>query len=154
MAKNYIDNLSEETRKGMIEKAEQGIFPSFAPLGYINVECEGQRFIQQSKEWEKEQYDIFRKIERHQRADGSYMEEGVKLLELAQRAVILYGKQNIMEKSRIINFVCSNSPWKDGRLLPNYRKPFDILSENNRAYKRKKAIFSMKNDRFIIWLPG
>ncbi|HEY6261646.1 MAG TPA: recombinase family protein, partial [Nitrospiraceae bacterium] len=37
MAKNYIDNLSEETRKGMTEKAEQGIWPSFAPLGYRNV---------------------------------------------------------------------------------------------------------------------
>ena len=37
MAKNYIDNLSEETRKGMQEKAEQGIWPSFAPLGYRNV---------------------------------------------------------------------------------------------------------------------
>jgi site-specific DNA recombinase len=33
MAKNYIDNLSEETRKGMLEKAEQGIWPSAAPLG-------------------------------------------------------------------------------------------------------------------------
>jgi DNA invertase Pin-like site-specific DNA recombinase len=37
MAKNYIDNLSEETRKGQTEKAEQGIWPSFAPLGYRNV---------------------------------------------------------------------------------------------------------------------
>jgi len=37
MAKNYIDNLSEETRKGMLEKAEQGIWPSFTPLGYRNV---------------------------------------------------------------------------------------------------------------------
>ena len=37
MAKNYVDNLSEETRKGMLEKAEQGIWPSFAPLGYCNV---------------------------------------------------------------------------------------------------------------------
>lgn len=37
MAKNYIDNLSEETRKGMLEKARQGIWPSFAPIGYINV---------------------------------------------------------------------------------------------------------------------
>jgi site-specific DNA recombinase len=37
MAKNYIDNLSEETRKGMGEKAEQGIWPSFAPLGYLNA---------------------------------------------------------------------------------------------------------------------
>jgi site-specific DNA recombinase len=37
MAKNYIDNLSEETRKGMVEKAEQGLLPSFAPLGYLNA---------------------------------------------------------------------------------------------------------------------
>ncbi|MBN2286071.1 MAG: recombinase family protein, partial [Tissierellales bacterium] len=36
MAKNYIDNLSEETSKGMQEKAEQGLWPSFAPLGYLN----------------------------------------------------------------------------------------------------------------------
>ncbi|HEY3416380.1 MAG TPA: recombinase family protein [Armatimonadota bacterium] len=46
MAKNYIDNLSEETRKGMLEKARQGIYPSQAPIGYVNVECDGRRFIQ------------------------------------------------------------------------------------------------------------
>ena len=33
MAKNYIDNLSEESRKGMNEKAEQGIWPTKTPLG-------------------------------------------------------------------------------------------------------------------------
>src|ERR1700674_2398417 len=37
MAKNYIDNLSEEARKGMQEKAAQGFWPSRAPLGYLNV---------------------------------------------------------------------------------------------------------------------
>jgi site-specific DNA recombinase len=37
MAKNYVDNLSEETSKGMREKAEQGYWPSAAPLGYTNV---------------------------------------------------------------------------------------------------------------------
>ncbi len=37
MAKNYIDNLSEETKKGLIEKAEQGYWPSQAPYGYRNV---------------------------------------------------------------------------------------------------------------------
>ena len=36
MAKNYIDNLSEETRKGMQEKAEEGEFPAYAPLGYLH----------------------------------------------------------------------------------------------------------------------
>jgi hypothetical protein len=38
MAKNYIDNLSEETRKGMLEKAEQGLWPTVAPIGYLNIE--------------------------------------------------------------------------------------------------------------------
>ena len=37
MAKNYIDNLSEEIKKGMLEKAEQSIYPSCAPIGYQNV---------------------------------------------------------------------------------------------------------------------
>ena len=46
MAKNYIDNLSEETKKGMIEKAEQGYYPSWAPLGYINAEQQsGDRVV-------------------------------------------------------------------------------------------------------------
>ena len=37
MAKSYIDNLSEEARKGMQEKAEQGIWPTKTPLGYRNI---------------------------------------------------------------------------------------------------------------------
>ncbi len=46
MAKNYIDNLSEEARKGMVEKAAQGIWPSYAPIGYKNVDgLNGKRTI-------------------------------------------------------------------------------------------------------------
>jgi site-specific DNA recombinase len=46
MAKNYVDNLSEETRKGMLEKAEHGVWPSFAPLGYRNVASpDGRKII-------------------------------------------------------------------------------------------------------------
>lgn len=36
MAKNYIDNLSEEVKKGQREKAAQGYYPSIAPYGYHN----------------------------------------------------------------------------------------------------------------------
>jgi DNA invertase Pin-like site-specific DNA recombinase len=36
MAKNYIDNLSEEVRKRMREKAEQGHWPPAALVGYFN----------------------------------------------------------------------------------------------------------------------
>ena len=46
MAKNYIDNLSEETKKGQREKAEQGTFPSLAPVGYLNyVDGKGKKSI-------------------------------------------------------------------------------------------------------------
>jgi DNA invertase Pin-like site-specific DNA recombinase len=46
MAKNYIDNLSEETRKGMLEKARSGLWPSYAPVGYLNsIGPEGKRII-------------------------------------------------------------------------------------------------------------
>src|SRR5882672_7489102 len=47
MAKNYIDNLSEETKKGMLEKAEQGLWPTIAPLGYRNVlGSDGKKIIE------------------------------------------------------------------------------------------------------------
>src|SRR3984893_11560181 len=45
MAKNYIDNLSEEARKGMQEKAEQGIWPTKTPLGYRNITGPGGKKI-------------------------------------------------------------------------------------------------------------
>src|SRR6266446_6365586 len=58
MAKNYIDNLSEEARKGMQEKAEQ-----------------------------------------------SYMDEGVQILELAQNAQWLFEQQEPRQKRRLLNFL-------------------------------------------------
>jgi site-specific DNA recombinase len=32
----YVDNLSEEVRKGLLEKAEQGHWPTRAPVGYVD----------------------------------------------------------------------------------------------------------------------
>jgi len=51
MAKNYIDNLSEEIRKGLKEKAEQGYCPTKAPFGYKNITLKsGRRIIVPDKE--------------------------------------------------------------------------------------------------------
>ena len=36
MAKNYVDNLSEEVKKGLLEKAAQGHWPTVARVGYVN----------------------------------------------------------------------------------------------------------------------
>lgn len=37
IAKNYIDNLSEEIKKGRAEKIKQGGYPHKAPVGYKNI---------------------------------------------------------------------------------------------------------------------
>jgi site-specific DNA recombinase len=36
VAKHYVENLRDEVKKGMREKAEQGIYPGRAPYGYCN----------------------------------------------------------------------------------------------------------------------
>ncbi len=36
LARNYSENLQEEVKKGMREKASQGVFPGHAPFGYRN----------------------------------------------------------------------------------------------------------------------
>ena len=51
VAKNFIDNLSEETRKGQMEKARQGHWPARAPLGYRNtMGPDGKRIIEPDPE--------------------------------------------------------------------------------------------------------
>ena len=45
MAKNYIDNLSEEVKKGMRQKAEEGHWPNPAPIGYLNRRQGGKSTI-------------------------------------------------------------------------------------------------------------
>jgi site-specific DNA recombinase len=46
MAKNYVDNLGEESKKGMLQKAEDGFWPNQAPVGYRNVQRpDGKRVL-------------------------------------------------------------------------------------------------------------
>ena len=37
LSKQYIDNLKEESEKGIIAKIEDGVYPSVAPVGYYNT---------------------------------------------------------------------------------------------------------------------
>ena len=37
MARKYVENLSEEVKKGMRQKCAEGGWPTWAPLGYLNV---------------------------------------------------------------------------------------------------------------------
>ena len=65
---------------------------------------------------------------RHQAANQTYLEEGIRILELARRAQALFLKQVPRGKRRLLEFVLSNCSWKSGELTANWRKPFDLLA--------------------------
>jgi site-specific DNA recombinase len=111
-------------------------------------------FDERSGAWRSEQADILRKIEQHQQANQTYVDEGVRLLELAQRATMLYERQEMREKRRLLDFVFSNSTWQDGHLVQTYRKPFDMLAITNEAYRKEKAARGASDGLFDKWLPG
>ena len=110
-------------------------------------------YERKSTDWKQQQVEISRQILALKRSDQSDLSEGVQLLELAQRAVILYDQQSNREKRRILNFVCSNSTWKEGQLSPNYRQPFGIIAEKNKICRAGEAAFSTEKGNFEFWLP-
>jgi hypothetical protein len=58
-----------------------------------------------------------------------YLDEGVRLLELGQSAQRLLAKQAPNEQRCLLNFVLSNSIWKNGELSVTFRQPFDLIAE-------------------------
>ena len=120
----------------------------------LDAQITQEFFDRKNSDWRAEQAEILRKIEKHQNANSSYLEEGVQLLELAQKAAVLYEKQEMKEKRHILDFVFSNCRWKDGALIPNYRKPFDLLALTNFTHQNKKATSPAKSGLSEIWLPG
>ncbi len=95
-----------------------------------------------------------RAIERHQAADESYMQEGVRLLELAGGAQKLFRQQNAAEKRELLDFVLSNSVWKEGRLTATFRKPFDMIAETALLTAAADADGGDFSAGHMVWLPG
>ncbi len=73
----------------------------------------------------------------HNAADRAYLQQGVQILELANRAYDLYMKQPHEERARLLQFLLLNSTLKDGSLCITYRKPFDIIIEWGGQQRRR-----------------
>jgi site-specific DNA recombinase len=67
-----------------------------------------------------------------------------RLIELAQGAQKLFAKQKPSEQRRFLNFVLSNSTWKNGELTPAFRQPFDLIAQvaaNAKDGRRRSSKF-------------
>jgi len=85
-------------------------------------------FDRKASEWRSEQSRLLKTIEGHQAANENYIDEGVRLLELARKSHELFERQEPREKRRLLNFLLSNCSWKGGELQANFRQPFDMLA--------------------------
>jgi site-specific DNA recombinase len=111
-------------------------------------------FDRKATEWRAEQSQVSRTIEEHHRANKTYLDEGIQLLDLARRAHSLFRKQVAAEKRRLLNFVLSNGIWKSGELSVTYRQPFEMLAVTAKSHEALRAAGAATEQVFENWLPG
>ncbi|MBM3267952.1 MAG: recombinase zinc beta ribbon domain-containing protein [Candidatus Sericytochromatia bacterium] len=86
--------------------------------------------------FEAEREVLRSQIAAHEKADKDYLEYGARLLELAQTAYLSYYRRSPHEKRRLLNFVLSNCVLMSKRLIPEYRKPFDLIASAARDSRK------------------
>jgi hypothetical protein len=111
-------------------------------------------FDRKAAEWRNEQYGLTREIQRHRESNQTYMTEGVKLLELARKAKEMFLAQPSGEKRRLLDFVVSNSTWKDGGLNVVLRQPFDLMRDMATSVDRQPSTIPFTPTVLEKWLPG
>ena len=120
----------------------------------LDGKIEDDMFDRMHEKYRKEQIEIRRSIELHEKANESYLYAGVRILELAKDAYRLYSEQDMGEKRCLLQIVFSNCTWADGKLTPTYRKPFDSLVITNVVYQESVEAKGREQDFCPIWLPG
>ncbi len=111
-------------------------------------------FDRKAAESRSEQCRITRDVEAHRTAHQSYVEEGIKLLQLAQRAHQVFENQPPAEKRKMLDFVLSNCRWKDGQSAAEYRQPFDLIAAATEADRQARASGGSRSGDFGNWLGG
>lgn len=152
MAKAYIDNLSEEVKKGMHEKAAQGTYPSGAPYGYLNARVDGKKVIVIDPDTAP---DIKKMFELY--ATGSYSLFNLRKKMLADGMIYKNGKNFYTSKIETIlknEFYTGVFEWRGTRVENASHEP--IISRElfqqvqlmlKKPYKNKsrKGIFAYAN---------
>ena len=86
------------------------------------------------------------------RSHDETAELAAKVFELSQTLRQQWLTADYPEKRRLLDFVCSNSTWKDQTLTATFRQPFDLLAVTNTAWQRQKAAGGNSSDLRPIWL--
>jgi len=84
-------------------------------------------WAKRSAEWQQEEDQILLAMQELAESNPDRILDGVRILELANKAYFLYLKQPPAEKAKLLRIVLSNCTVDAANLYPTYRKPFDLI---------------------------
>jgi site-specific DNA recombinase len=82
-----------------------------------------------SAKWRKRQDTIQSQLEKFKNANRNYLDNGIRILELAQSAYSQYVTREPMKKRELLNFLLSNCTLDGLTLYSTYKKPFNFIAE-------------------------
>jgi len=107
-------------------------------LDKLDGEIEEAFYKRHVSQWREEQDHIQEQIRQHQKADENYIEQGIKLIEIARNAYEFFMSKSKPERAELIRFILPDSQLNNGKIEPTFKPPFDIiwqLSHETRNYK-------------------
>lgn len=107
MLHRYIDEAYEDKLKGEIDEG---------------------MWREKNDNWRSQLTDVENQLRVLDNSKEQYIQNGVLLIELAQRAESIYENATPEKKRRMVEIVSSNLRLRDGSLEFDYRKPFDLLA--------------------------
>lgn len=99
-------------------------------------------WFEKDAQWNKELSTIRTVLESHEKAGINYLKEGIKIIELCNKAYRLYSNENAEERTKILKYLLSNSELKDGKLSYTYKKPFNLFAEGLSCIKNHPGLDS------------
>ena len=96
-------------------------------LDKLDGEIEETFYRRCVKAWSEEQTKIENRIRRHREANLNYIEQGIRLLDLAQNTGDIFRHKGQAERTELIRFVMPDSLLERDTVIPTFKPPFDII---------------------------
>jgi hypothetical protein len=93
-------------------------------------------------------------IEDHARVRTIYLDEGVRILELAQKAHSLYVGRNPSDQRKMLDLMVSNCTLKGGKVEGELTELFAILADGAAQEEKMRSRGDSELAINKIWLPG
>jgi len=134
--KTNLDRAAEHQRDLTVLRGQQDQLVNLYTLGEIELES----YSKKNTEFRDRIAAATLRLESVDRRRDEHAELAVKVFELSQRLDTSWVTADYAAKRRILNIICLNFSLVDVSLVPEWRKPFDLVAEG-------LSVFSHRGDR-------